>query len=463
MTPLNKTLQLTTRLFPLILLLSAVTAWGQSGQLSIDSFGFQCGIFVSTNCPNYQWPQTQEQPGVFRLWDANVDWSVLNPSQGRYNFDNTLGVWLDKDIADEQPRAVIYTFGRTPCWAANGQGCSGHSAWSYDPPSDLGNGCSPNNTTGSQFFCDFVSKLVNYCSPGGHCVSQYINYFELWNEANSQAFWTGKVVPLYQMMAPAVSIIKQKIPTAKILTPPISNAGGKAAYQGWACSWLAEELASPISDIYAFHTYLQDNIPENQCCSPNSLAALQLAPNEHFSTTCPNNQKAWSPLPWWVTETDYNAGDENPNTYDFICNQGSPYFYSDADCAGQILRWQAIINSNGGTNLTWYYWNTAIGNVSQNEIAYYWTMQYFNHGQFTAPCSVSSGTAWTCPFGEASGQSALFVWTTNPASGQTYTLPNPNPYVDYRDLQGNTTHITPGETTVPISVEPIMLETLLTT
>jgi hypothetical protein len=260
------------------------------------------------------------------------------------------------------------------------------------------------------------------------------------------------------MMVPAVSIIKQNIPSAKILTPPISDAGGKTGYQGWACSWLAEELAGPISDIYAFHTYLQDNIPENQCCSPNSLAALQLAPNEYYSATCPHTQQIWSPIPWWVTETDYNANQQNEQ-YPFKCNLS---MYTPDDCAGQILRWQAIINSNGGSNLTWYYWNTAIGHVSENDTAYYWTMQYFNNGHFTAACQISTVTTWTCPFSEAGGESALFVWTTSGGS-QTYTLPNPNPYVDFRDLQGNTTQITPGETTVPISVEPIMLETSITT
>jgi len=367
-----------------------------------------------------------------------------------------LNKWLDA-IASHQPRQVIYTFGWTPCWDATG-GCG--TRGSNYPPKDLGiTTCTPNDS-GSKSFCDFVTQLLQHCSPANNCVSTYIQDFELWNEANDSHYWGdgATVGQLYQMMAPAVAIIKQKIPAAKILTPPISNAGGASGFQGWACSWLAEEVAHPISDIYAFHTYLQDNIPENQCCSPNSLAALQLAPNKTYSTTC-SPQTGWSEHPWWVTETNYNVGPNQDSKYPWTCDLDK---YTAADCAGQILRWQAIINSNGGSNLTWYYWNTAIGHVSQNETAYYWTMQYFNNGHFTAACQISTVTTWTCPFSEAGGESALFVWTTSGGS-QTYTLPNPNPYVDFRDLQGNTTQITPGETTVPISVEPIMLETSITT
>jgi hypothetical protein len=132
--------------------------------------------------------------------------------------------------------------------------------------------------------------------------------------------------------------------------------------------------------------------------------------------------------------------------------------YSADDCAGQILRWQAIINSNGGSNLTWYYWNTAIGMYptmpqNQNETAYYWMMQYLMGGHFTAACYLN-GETWTCPFTEANGPTpALFVWA--PSGNVSY---NASGWVDYRDLTGVTTRIDPTNPYITIGVEPFMLE-----
>jgi hypothetical protein len=409
-------------------------AWGQSGNLTAGSFGFQCGTADSGNCPNYTWPPTQAQPGVFRLWDAQVQWSVLETSTG-YNWAN-LDSWLDA-IASHQPRQVIYTFGWTPCYIASGP-CVHNNTESASPPSDLG------QTGGSKSFTDFVTALVGHCSPSNNCVSSLITYYELWNEANAQAFWTGTQDQLYRMMKPAVSIIKQKIPTAKILTPPLSNSTG---FQSWECGWLGEEVANGvISNIYAIHTYLANAIPENKW----SLAIQQLAPNNQYAATC--NSSGWSPLPWWVTETQYNNG-INQGSYPFKCHLD---VYSTNDCVGQIVRWQAIINSNGGTNLTWYWWKTAIGNYPLRDTAYYWMMQYMVGGSFSQACTNISGTTWTCPFTEADGKKAFFVWTTT-ETGTTYYQVPPG-YADYRDLSGGTTPVNPAGQQITITVEPIMVE-----
>jgi len=438
----NNSRQLTGCLF-FFLLVSGMT-WGQSPTLSSDSFGFQCGISKSTNCPNEQWPMTQAQPGVFRLWDASVQWSAINRSKGVYDFSN-LDSWLDV-IAQHQPRAVIYTFGWTPCWDTENQNnCNGPNNGSPDPPSDLGTGCATG--TGSPSFCNFVTMLVGYCSKKGNCVSKYIQYFELWNEANSTAFWTGSVGQLYQMMAPAVSIVRNSIINVSILTPPIQGGTGKSQFQPWACSWLGEEVTNGrLSNIYAFHTYLQNDIPENRW----SLAAEEVAPNTQYQSTC--GKTGWSALPWWLTETDYNSGSGFADP--FVCDSQK---YSPQDCAGQILRWQAFVNSNGGFNLSWYYWNTSIGGVSLNEQAYYWMMQYLVGGSFSQPCSPNNlvPTTWTCPFTEGGGTQALFVWTPTETGTITYTVPAG--YVDYRDLSGGMIGVTAGEI-IPITVEPIMLE-----
>ncbi len=147
-----------------------------------------------------------------------------------------------------------------------------------------------------------------------------------------------------------------------------------------------------------------------------------------------------------MTETNFD-----PTT--FVCEAS---LYSTADCAGQPVRWQIIVNSNGVSNVTWFAWFSAIGSVPANETAYYYAMNYLSGGQFTGVAANVSGTIWTAPFLEASGVSALWVWTPS-ESGTTFTVPANLNYTDYRDLDGNLTSVTPGQT-IAISVEPVMLE-----
>jgi hypothetical protein len=81
-------------------------------------------------------------------------------------------------------------------------------------------------------------------------------------------------------------------------------------------------------------------------------------------------------------------------------------------------------------------------------------MQFLVGGKFSSssPCTLLSGTTWTCPFTEGNGTAALWVWTTD-ESGASFT---PTGYSDYLDLTGAKTSV--GASPISISVLPIMLE-----
>jgi hypothetical protein len=119
------------------------------------------------------------------------------------------------------------------------------------PPDDL-------SATGSQSFNAFVRALLIHCSPAGHCVKDVIKYWELWNEANAENFWSGTVPQLYQLMAPAVALVRSQVAGASVLTPPASHGD-----TDWMREWLNQENKNGrLSDIYSFHLYLQGNPPE---------------------------------------------------------------------------------------------------------------------------------------------------------------------------------------------------------
>jgi hypothetical protein len=399
-----------------------------NAQVTVDSFGFQCGLDTN-NCPKFTWPPSPAQPGVFRLWDTGVDWAQINTASGVYTW-TTFDSWLDQ-IATHQPRQVIYTFGYIPCWLSTISECNWFGSENA-MPTDL-------TTQGSPAFTAFVNALTQHCSVAGHCVKDYIQYFELWNEAN-EGHWSGTVTQLYQMLAPVVPIIRKNISNAKITTPTINDAAG---FQAWMVSWLQLEVANGVlSDIYNFHTYLGDRTPETRFSFPFQQ---MLCPNNGFNGVC-KQVAGWTTKPFWNDETNFNTNSEN-----FTCN---PSLYSAADCAGQVVRWQVLQAAVGEQQLNWYFWYNTIGTVALNESAYYYMMKYMTGGKFTAACSAIS-TTYTCPFIQQNGFVSLFVWTTS-ESGAAFTVP-PG-YNHYLDFAGASDKITTQ--TILISVGPLLLEQL---
>src|SRR5271165_2239433 len=388
----------------------------QGGALTLtqSSFGFQCGTGLPTNCPNETWPATIAQPGMIRLWDSQVQWHLLNSKPGAYKW-KTLDGYLDA-IAAHQPRDAMYTFGYTPCWDTKAR-CE--VAWgSIYPPDDLTPSGSPSLNT-------FALALVSHCSPAGHCVKDYIKHWEMWNEANAPHYWKGTIAQLYELMAPAIAIIRSNVPGALILTPP-ANRGDT----NWMEAWLNEEnKRGRLSDIFSFHLYLQNDIPETRFSMVREMVDLK------------THTTGWSTSPWMNTETNFDSST-------FACSGR----YTPDDCIGQIVRWHLLQYAYGAQHVSWFFFNTTIGRNQEYSNAYHVMMQWLIGGHFAAACS-SMGSIYSCPFIQASGRHALFVWN---ATGNSNYTPDPQ-YVDYKTLNADATAVS-ARRPVTVGVKPIMLE-----
>ena len=423
------------------------------------NFGMQCGPGDTQDCGNEAdtavvWPSTQAQPGLVRLHDAGTQWAVIDSIGGGNYQWGVLDQWLDQ-IALHHVYA-IQVFSWVPCWDA--PTCSSPPtapAGTNSPPSDL-------TASGSPAFNNFVTAFTQHCSPAGNCVSKYIKYYEMWNEWDLQFHWTGSMQQVFNMVAPASTIIRNNVPNAVILMPsttPSSDTGN--GFQADFQSWLNLENSSLVngkhlSDWITWHVYLtaqvnnttQIDTPENQWTNFN-----QKFLDIEQSTS------GWANAPWANTETNYN-GSPSPGL-NYTCPTSSspnpPVTFSAADCAGMIARWQILHDSNGAASLDWYKWNETIGGNSPYETVYFQMMQYLVGGKFTQACGFTAGngaSTWTCGFTEQSGTQALWVWTPNEA-GTTFTVPSG--YTDYKDLQGNTHNVTAGGS-ITIGVQPFLLE-----
>lgn len=403
-------------LFMFMIMPAAATSdTGDFPTLTQSSFGFQCGTGKPTNCPNSTWPTSIAQPGLIRLWDSQVQWSGLNRGPGDYNW-KILDAYLDT-IAAHQPRDAMYTFGYTPCWDIRGK-CERYLG-STSPPKDLGE-------KGSPSFNTFVTALVTHCSPAGHCVKDYIKYWEMWNEANADYFWTGSVPQLYDLVSPAVAIIRSKVSGSIVLTPAVNMSDA-----AWMREWINEEnTRGRLSDIYSIHLYTLDHTPEQRFHLIQKMIELK------------NSTPGWIKTPWANTETNFDA-------QTFACDSQ----FNSEDCIGQMVRWNLLQYALGAQNVSWFFFNTTIGRNPEYANAYHEMMQWLVGGHFTAAKCSLDGTVISCPFVPANGHHAMFVWNFG---GNSSYHPS-SEYTDYKTLNGKTVAVSKGET-VTIGAKPIMLE-----
>jgi len=384
--------------------------------------------FECFDCWNSPWITTKAQPGTVRLWQAGTEWAFLDTGAGG-NYDwSHLDKWLDL-IAEQQPRAVIYTFGFVPCWIStatcDGKGWGFGHNFSPGPPSDL-------TASGSPAFTAFVTALVQHCSPAGNCVKDYIKYWEMWNEPDNDSpfYWTGTPNQLYDMFAPVIPIIRKNVSGAKVSTPPV------CAHTSWMASWMTlENTYGRLSDYYGFHVYLLDYTPE-----------VRMGWVQHMLNT--KNANGWATTPWMNTETGYTL----PT---FTCSTQ----YTAEDCQGQLVRWHVLqyayqAGGGGAYQVGWFNWKSF--SSGGYDTTYYTMMQWLTGASFTTSCT-NQGTVWSCPLTEASGNTALIVWDT---AGNSQYTPS-SEYADYKNFNGTyggaTEAISAGQGTT-IGVIPIMFE-----
>ena len=137
-----------------------------------------------------------------------------------------------------------------------------------------------------------------------------------------------------------------------------------------------------------------------------------------------------------------------------------------------LLHWSVGIH-----NMYWYGWDSPVWGtlyypppgigVTPAANAYAFTYNWMVGASMPAPCSTNGGSTYvavyTCQLTRPGGYNALAVWdTTQTCSNGTCTTSNYTPnseYIQYRDLTGAVTSITPGQV-IKIGSKPILLENM---
>jgi hypothetical protein len=365
-----------------------------------------------------------------RLLVTGTLWGNLETANGTYNWTT-----LNKFVSAAQTHGIdlIYTFLGVPQWASSNPSDASCSSWpgSCDPPNDLNS-----DGTGSNAQWDsFVTKIATQMSP-------QIKYWELWDEPNVAGYANPKTWTTAQwirMASDARQIILGINPNAVILSP------GTAVGTTWLTNFLAAGGGRYV-DVIAFHGYA--NPPESVVSLITPVRAAMAAAGV-------------SSLPLWDTEASWGLDTALPD----------PNMQ-----AGSVARLYLLNAANGVARLYWYGWDfTNRGTLWQTTTSTdcetpsnsgyiclagtaYGQVYNWMNGAVLSGCS-SSGTIWTCNLARPGGYLAQVMWDSSRtcSNGVCQTTPYtpPSPFIQYRDLNGNTFTVTGS---VPLGAEPIMLE-----
>ena len=426
------------------------------------------------------WPQVPF--GSLRMLGNLTTWLHLE-GKGRNSYDwRTLDGWLD--AAQAHNVDVMYTFSRTPAWAArNAHSTCGPKRGEADcsPPRDLTTaapcqGPLLGTVTTDCFFKEFVTSLLNHvCTGKAPNKSCRIVAFSCWNEPNLDAFWIGTYGESARMCSDMVQTVKNQCNDCVTLIPDVAAAtagdtkanGDSRSYDEWVKNFLiAYRQYGNYPDAGAFHPYAARTHGIVPAPFPETFAGSG-CPHEARSPACPDTllgkidtmrslmeHHGMAGRPLWATEGGWGTNGEMPDP--------------DAQAA-YVARWLILQASAGVQRAYWYMWDAGSnpeswgglwddsGGTHKAGIAYGQVYNWLVGATFTKPCSADHDV-WTCDLTLPGGKQGRIVWNASRSydarSSRNYAVGTQ--FTQLRDLSGNQLAITGGS--VGVGTKPVLLE-----
>jgi polysaccharide biosynthesis protein PslG len=345
--------------------------------------------------------------GSLRTWDMNISWSDIAVERGRYDWDKFDAI---VDLAASHGIELVYTFGRTPRWAARAPDAAGaYGLGQCSPPAHLSD------------WEDFVRAVV--ARAAGR-----IKFWEIWNEPQDRNFYCGDIPMMVMLQKAAYAIVKQQDSELQVLTP--SPTGGLGP------SWMWRFLSSgggDYADIIGFHGYWD----ADALSLPAVVSRFKAVAQARNATK-----------PMWDTEAGWG---ENPPNMDPTSKAAflAKYYLLHWSLGIRRLYWYSYDNELGWGTL----WDQKIGLLLPG-LAYHEVRSWMVDATMSQPCAADStrNPVWTCGLVRPGGYHALAIWAEGPP--RTYRIEGDFPR--YRNLAGERYTVRNGEVTVTAS--PILLE-----
>jgi len=395
------------------------------GQIQTSFFGM--GAVQSSDMPKVSYGILSHPP---------LAWSAIEGTgRGVYDF-STMDQFVEAAPKDASGVAQIdLVMGWTPGWAVSvKKNCitqkSGVEICTV-PPDNI------------QDWTNFITELAGHYNGIN---APRVQYYEIWNEANTPSFWTSTVTELIAMAKIAYPILKQNAYT-QVLTPSV-------AWTPSGTGWMGKYLSgggSKYADGVSFHGYpsktgkgikLPVPLPE----SPVSTnMAIQTMVSDYREVA---NANGMSNKPLMTTEGGWGVGGVT-----------DPDMQAAWITQYEILQ-AGLAASNNLVFQTWYTWGQAAsgtiettkGQPTEAGLAYDEVMKWLI-GSTPSPCT-NKGNIWACQVGVN-----LIVWDASQTCSNgvctTSTYTPPQGFLKYLDLTG-ASHTISG--TVALGVKPILME-----
>lgn len=289
---------------------------------------------------------------------------------------------------------------------------------------------------------DFITALVEHYNGS---TAPHIQYYEIWNEANTTPFWTGSVTSLIAMAQAAYPILKQD-QYSLVMTPSVVWPTGVT----FITSYL-KGGGYNYADGLTFHGYPSKTgkgvktpvpLPESSSSTNAPIQTMITAFRKVADTNGLKGKPLLSTEGGWgvngVTDPDMQAA----WIAQFEIVQAGLATQNDM----QVTTWYTWGHSLSGTIETTSGDPTEAGDAYDE--VYEWII-----GQTPLPCT-SSGNIWSCAVTKS-----LIVWDISQtcSNGVCTTAPYtpPKGYIKYVHLTGAVSNINGS---IALGVKPILLE-----
>jgi len=314
----------------------------------------------------------------WRLWDAGVTWSQVEPAPGKWNFD-----LLDRyaHIATEHNVDILLTLGLTPAWASARPG----------EPSAYGKG----NAAEPQQLADWEQ----YVRVVATRYKGVIRNYEIWNEPNVKGTFSGSPQAMLRLSRAAYRILKSVDPAITVVSP--------AATAGDGVSWLGEYLQKggcAYADVIGYHFYVTPEPPEKM------VPLIKKVDTTIRRHDCQNK-------PVWNTESGWT---------------GPKRFSSDEEAAGYMMRTYLLNWLLGVQRCYWYAWDnhnwstldltSRSDNTITNAGAAYGVLHSWTLGSVLSSCERERSGIWICQLDRGSSSDRV-IWSES--GRQSFAIPPP--------------------------------------
>jgi len=360
--------------------------------------------------------------GSWRLWDARVAWSDLEPRPGQWQFQ-ALDAYVE--LAHERGIEVLLPLGMSPSWAsARPEEKSSYGSGATAEPADI------------QHWRDYVTTMARRYKGR-------VRHYEIWNEPNLKQFYTGSVATMAQLVREAAIALKDIDPTIVVVSPSATERGGIA----WLDEYLRRGGAEHV-DVIGYHFYVAPAEPEAMV---PLIREIQKVLHRHGVNK-----------PLWNTESGWMI----PSRQKAVLPRGGTGMYSrvldENDAAAFVARACVLNWAFGVARLYWYAWdNYLMGLVEPDARTLktagraYEIVQQWMTGTQIRECQTGPGALWTCQVTREGGNDAWIVW--NPNAKSEFAAPQAWRVRRVRTLAGDTRTLAAGER-IEIGAMPVLLE-----